>query len=62
MGWSTVLVSILGLVLSFGANPTSARRVLFNNTEPRYDIHGQIIDAHDGSIQVSAGRWVWCLG
>jgi hypothetical protein len=29
----------------------NAIQVTINNLQPRYDIHGVIIDAHDGSIQ-----------
>jgi hypothetical protein len=45
--WSLITVCVLVVCGS-----SFARRVLFNNSEPRLDIHGQIIDAHDGSIQV----------
>ncbi len=31
----------------------AGRTVTFNNLKPRLDINGNIIDAHDGSIQVS---------
>lgn len=30
---------------------TQAIRVTIDNRQPRYDINGTIIDAHDGSIQ-----------
>ena len=32
--------------------PTSTRAVTINNTAPRLDVNGQIMDAHDCSIRV----------
>eukprot|EP01120_Amphizonella_sp_Union-15-10_P005527 TRINITY_DN1640_c0_g2_i1.p1 TRINITY_DN1640_c0_g2~~TRINITY_DN1640_c0_g2_i1.p1 ORF type:complete len:372 (-),score=59.67 TRINITY_DN1640_c0_g2_i1:190-1305(-) len=42
---------LLFLVTLIFPTTTLAKKVTIDNLKPRYDIHGQIIDAHDGSIQ-----------
>jgi hypothetical protein len=39
------------------ARPSEARMVAIDNTEPRRDLAGQIIDAHDGCLQFFEGRY-----
>lgn len=53
-------VVALGLsisLLSCGSPRPVFRNVVVDNTQPRRDVQGHIIDAHDGSLQFFAGRY-----
>ncbi len=47
----------LFLLLAGAAVPSRAdlRNVTIDNTKPRVDVNGVIVDAHDGTVQVCAG-------
>src|SRR4051812_49188453 len=34
-------------------------QITINNRDPRCDIHHQIVDAHDGSLEYFDGRFYW---
>lgn len=42
---------------SSGQNSKTFRSVTINNVEPRRDVAGEIVDAHDGCLQFFAGRY-----
>src|SRR6185312_14599524 len=53
--------AIFGLGVSVAQNVAAKRSafrsVNINNTQPRRDINGEIIDAHDGCLQFFNGRY-----
>ncbi len=55
------LLVLAGLLLTVGSGWSAAappyRTVTVQNSEPRRDTHGEIIDAHDGCLQYFNGRY-----
>lgn len=53
---SATLLAIL-LVACGRTPPQAIQSITINNVEPRRDVHGEVIDAHDGCLQFFNGRF-----
>jgi hypothetical protein len=55
--WTTLVLFLAVFTLSCDKAPQKQRIITISNIEPRRDIAGEIIDAHDGCLQFFNGRY-----
>src|SRR5690242_17874917 len=56
-GLRRAILPALCLMLGVAACNRQARIITVNNVEPRRDVTGEILDAHDGCLQFFNGRY-----
>src|SRR5207237_7278170 len=55
--FAAFLIAALALLSCIPATAAEGRHAIISNIEPRRDIYGEIVDAHDGCLEYFDGRF-----